>query len=389
MRGLPSANILGAGRAKACRRHPATSSDWRNPVPIETGQPPPIPSHKPFDHQPADGNAGRAQNFNLLHLGLRLLRIGPAFILIALILVMSVLSPYFLTVHNIQNLGGQTAIVSALALGQLLVIVVRGVDVSVGSVIALTVVLVGRMMDSGYDNGVLHIAVFLGVGATFGAVNGLLIVKGGIPQPLIVTVATLGIGSGLALLVSGGQEHIGMAPLIDAIGNGYFLGVPTTAILVLCVTAVMAVFTLRTQWGRWIYAVGGGPDTASWLGVPRDRVVLSAYILCGMMAGFAGMLYAGRTDAASPLAGAGLELDAITAVIIGGASLFGGRGNIVNALIGALIIGVIRNGLDLLNVSPFWEAIAIGVSILAALELDVLRRFLENTLRARAARYLK
>jgi len=118
-------------------------------------------------------------------------------------------------------------------------------------------------------------------------------------------------------------------------------------------------------------------------------VVMSAYILCGAMAGFAGILYAGRTDAASPLAGAGMELDAVTAVIIGGASLFGGRGHIVNALIGALIIGVIRNGLNLMSVSPFWEAIAIGASILFALELDVLRRYLEEKLRARVARSLR
>lgn len=125
------------------------------------------------------------------------------------------------------------------------------------------------------------------------------------------------------------------------------------------------------------------------VGVPRDRVVMSCYMISGAMAGIAGIIYAGRTDAASPLAGVGMELDAVTAVIIGGASLFGGRGHIVNALIGALIIGVIRNGLNLMSVSPFWEAIAIGISILFALELDVLRRYLEEKLRARAARAMR
>ena len=324
-----------------------------------------------------------------LEIGLRLLRTGPAFILLALVVVMAILNEYFLTIRNLQNLCTQTAMVAALALGQLLVIVVRGVDVSVGSVLGLTVVISGLMMDAGYTNGLMHVVVFIAVGALFGAFNGFMIVKGGIPLPLIVTVATLGIGRGMALLLSGGSEHIGMTPVVEFAGNGSIYGIPVPAILVGILTILLAVFTLKTLWGRWIYAVGGNPDIANWLGVPRDRVVMSAYIICGAMAGFAGILYAGRTDAASPLAGAGMELDSVTAVIIGGASLFGGRGNIVNALIGALIIGVIRNGLNLMSVSPFWEAIAIGASILFALELDVLRRYLEEKLRARVARSLR
>lgn len=337
----------------------------------------------------APGGPAEAVNSAGIEIGLRLLRTGPAFILLALVLIMAVMSEYFLTVRNLQNLLTQTTMIAALALGQLLVIVVRGVDVSVGSVLGLTVVLSGVMMDAGYTSGLLHVAVFLGAGALFGLFNGFMIVKGGIPQPLIVTVATLGLGRGMALLLSGGTEHIGMTPLVQTAGNGAIYGVPVPAILVGLATFALAVLTLKTLWGRWIYAVGGNPDVAGWLGVPRDRVVMSCYLLSGTMAGFAGLLYAGRTDAASPLAGAGMELDAVTAVIIGGASLFGGRGHIVNALIGALIIGVIRNGLNLMSVSPFWEAIAIGASILFALELDVLRRYLEEKLRARAARSLR
>lgn len=324
-----------------------------------------------------------------IQLGLRLLRTGPAVILVALVIIMALLNEYFLTIRNLQNLLTQTTMIATLALGQLLVIVVRGVDVSVGSVLGLTVVLSGLMMESGLDSGLLHVAVFISAGALFGLFNGFMIVKGGIPQPLIVTVATLGIGRGMALLLSGGTEHIGMTQVIQAAGNGSAFGIPIPAILVAMVTLVLAVLTLKTLWGRWIYAVGGNPDVAGWLGVPRDRVIMSCYMLSGVTAGIAGMIYAGRTDAASPLAGVGMELDAVTAVIIGGASLFGGRGHIVNALIGALIIGVIRNGLNLMSVSPFWEAIAIGGSILLALELDVLRRYFEEKLRARAARAMR
>lgn len=177
-----------------------------------------------------------------------------------------------------------------------------------------------------------------------------------------------------------------MSEVVRVAGNGFLGPVPVPVILVVGLTGLLAVLTLLTQWGRWIYAIGGNPDAATWMGVPHDRVVMSAYIICGMTAGFAGMIYAGRTDAASPLAGMGYELSAITAVVIGGASLFGGRGNVINVLIGALIIACIRNGLNLMNVSPFWEAIAIGISILAALELDVLRRYLERRLKTRATR---
>lgn len=324
-----------------------------------------------------------------IKIGLRILRTGPVFILIALVVVMTGLNEYFLTVRNLQNLLTQTAMIATLALGQLLVIVVRGVDVSVGSILGLTVVLSGLMMQAGVENGLLHIAVFISAGALFGLFNGFMIVKGGIPQPLIVTVATLGMGRGLALLLSGGTEHIGMTPIVQTAGSGSLIGIPVPGILVGIATLCLSILTLKTLWGRWIYAVGGNPDVAGWLGVPRDRVVMSCYMISGAMAGLAGIIYAGRTDAASPLAGVGMELDAVTAVIIGGASLFGGRGHIVNALIGALIIGVIRNGLNLMTVSPFWEAIAIGVSILLALELDVLRRYFEEKLRVRAARTVR
>jgi ribose transport system permease protein len=137
------------------------------------------------------------------------------------------------------------------------------------------------------------------------------------------------------------------------------------------------VFLARTQWGRWIYAVGG---------VPVDRLLFSVYVLCGLAAGVAGILVAGRTDAGAPNAGEGLELDTITAVIIGGASFFGGRGSVWNVIAGALIIGVIHNGLNLLDVTPFWQAIAIGALVILSLELDVVRARLEDRLRALQAR---
>lgn len=324
---------------------------------------------------------GSSTSLKSMKAGLAILRLGPVVMLLALAIAFSILSPYFFTFRNLQNLGTQSAIVGALALGQLLVILVRGIDISVGSTLALSTVTVAALQGVGLTNGIAQVFVFLGVGAAMGTLNALLIVKGRIPQPLVVTVATLGIGAGLALLVSGGQEKTGVSDLVQQAGGGFLGPIPIPVILVLVAAAFLAVFTKRTQWGGWIYAVGGDPGAAARLGVPRDRVLMSCYILCGTLAGFAGLIYSGRTEASSPLAGAGMELNAVTAVIIGGASLFGGRGSVGNVLIGALIIGVITNGLQLIGVPVFWQAIAVGIVILLALELDVVRRGLETKVR--------
>jgi len=216
--------------------------------------------------------------------------------------------------------------------------------------------------------------------------NGFLIVKGGIPQPLVVTVAMLGIAAGVALLISGGNTMVGVSPAVHWLANGKILGIPANAFLVILLCGLFWLLLRRTQWGRWLYAVGGNPDVAQWVGLPRDRLIMSAYALCGVMAGVAGMLYHGRTGSASPLSGAGYELDAITAVVVGGASLFGGRGNIANVIFGALIIAVIRGGLQQLDVSPFWSSVAIGIGILVALELDVVRKKVETRIRVLRAR---
>jgi ribose transport system permease protein len=222
------------------------------------------------------------------------------------------------------------------------------------------------------------LAVMLATGLAVGTVNGVLIVKGRIPQPLIVTVATLGIVRGVALLVSDGGTRTGFPDPVVTAGSGFVGPLPVPVLLVSGLALLLYVVTTKTQWGRWIFAVGGNPDAARRLGVPADRVLVSVYVICGCTAAFAGILTAGRTNAGSPFSGELLELDAITAVIIGGASLFGGRGSVGNVVVGALILGVIRNGLDLLDVAPFWQGVAIGCVILVALELDAGRAALER-----------
>lgn len=328
---------------------------------------------------------GRPDGLSLL---LGLLQAGPIIILVTLVAVFGFLAPHFVSVRNLQNLLAQSAIVCALGLGEFLVILVRGIDVSVGSVIALSVVTVATLTGVDEPNSAAQIALYPLIGLAVGLINGLLIVKGGIPQPLVVTVAMLGIAAGAALLISSGNTLVGVSSAVHWLANGKVLGVPAGALLVLVLAALFWVMLRRTQWGRWLYAVGGNPDVAQWLGLPRDRLIMSAYAICGATAGLAGMLYHGRTGSASPLSGVGYELDAITAVVVGGASLFGGRGSITNVLFGALIIATIRSGLQQLDVSPFWSPVAIGIGILLALELDVLRKRIEMRIRVLRARQI-
>jgi ribose transport system permease protein len=309
------------------------------------------------------------------------------FILAVLMAVMTALSPFFFTFVNLQNLLVQTSIIATVALGQLLVIITRGVDISVGAVVALSAVLGATLAHTAGTPGsaLLFFAGILLAGAAIGTLNGGFIVWGKIPQPLIVTLASLGIARGLALIISGGQPIVDLPPVVSTIGNAFVGPLPVPVLLVLLLAAGLYVLTSRTQYGRWIYAVGGNPEAAQRVGIPVGRVVFSVYLICSLTAAFAGLLTAGRTATATPLAGDLLELDAITAVIIGGASFFGGRGSVVNVLIGALILGTVRNGLDLLSVSPFYQNVAVGLIILLALELDVIRGWFEEKLRVAQA----
>ena len=313
--------------------------------------------------------------------GLRALQAGPVLILALLCVAMTLLSPYFLTGRNVANLGFQAAFVAVLALGQLLVIITRGIDLSVGSVVGLAGVLA-----IGASGGALTLLVFAATGLAVGLANGSVLVWGRVMNPFIVTLGTLGIVRGLALVISDGQTRTGLHPVVTTLGSDRVAGIPVPVVIVAVLSLALGAMLGRTQWGRWIYAVGGNPDGARRAGLPIDRVLLSVYGLSGLMAGIAAILIAGRTDSASPLAGQLLELDAITAVIIGGASFLGGRGRVLNVLAGALIIGVIRNGLDLLSVSPFWQMIAIGALVILSLELDVVRGRLETRLRAARTR---
>ncbi|MGG7534434.1 MULTISPECIES: ABC transporter permease [Rhizobium] len=314
-------------------------------------------------------------------LGLKLLSLGPLLILIMLIAVVSIVTPAFLKPVNLGNILAQTAVIAVVAMGQQLVILTRGIDLSVGSNLALATV-IGGLVYQQVDSSFIVIMAMLLAGAAVGAINGLVFVYGRLPHPFIITLATLSICRGLALELAPGHTTIrGMPDAVTAIGGGTTLGVPNSFFVIGMFGIVFLILTKSMVCGRWIYAVGGSPNAATSMGIPVRGVLLSTYIVSGFCAGVGAVLLAGRTGAASPIYGNLLELDTIAAVIIGGASFLGGRGHLGHALMGAVLIGVIRNALNLLGVDVFFQMIAIGFVIVIAVEADVLRNHLESRAR--------
>lgn len=323
-----------------------------------------------------------------LEVVMAVLRSGPVLLLLILVVVLSILEPVFLTTRNIGNVLAQTSVISVLAMGQFLVIVTRGVDLSVGATVALASV-VGALAFSSVDLGIGVIAVMLATGLAVGAINGLVLVFGRMPHPFIVTLASLSVARGLALWLADGRSTVpgGMPEIIRFLGSGTVGFVPVSAILVGILAVVIAIFSKRMVWGRWIFAAGGNSDAAIRAAIPVSWVIASVYAISGLLAGVGAVLASGRANAGSPNFGQLAELDSIAAVVIGGVSFLGGRGNVGNAIVGALIIGVIRNGMNLLNVDAFLQLIVIGLVIAIAVELDVIRSALEGRLRVlRAAR---
>jgi len=325
-----------------------------------------------------------------LALALAALRIGPAGILVVLVVVLAALSDVFLSLENIGNVLKQSAVICVLALGQLVVIVTRGIDLSVGSNLSLSAV-VGAIVWRDHGSPALAVGAALLTGTCVGVINGLLFVKGRLPHPFIPTLAMLSAASGLALYLSQSETIQGAPPIVDEIGAGRIAAIPgggsvgwfpTAALVVVVVALLLTLVTRGLVWGRWIYAVGGNPEAAVRNGIPVGSVLISVYVLCGFLAGVAALLTMGKGDAGSPTAGALAELDAIAAVIIGGASFLGGRGSVLNALTGALVIAVMRNGLNLLGIDPNWQYMATGAVIVIAVELDVVRGHLESRFRS-------
>ncbi|MFD9000453.1 substrate-binding domain-containing protein [Streptomyces sp. NPDC059582] len=297
---------------------------------------------------------------------------GALTALIVLVVAMSALSGDFLTTDNLLNVGVQAAVTAILAFGVTFVIVAAGIDLSVGSVAALSATVLAWSATSHGVPVVLAVLLAIATGIVCGLVNGFLIAYGKLP-PFIATLAMLSVGRGLSLVISGGSP-IPFPSSVSHLGDtlGGWLPVP---VLVMIVMGLIAAVVLgRTYIGRSMYAIGGNEEAARLSGLRVNKQKLAIYALSGLFAAAAGIVLASRLSSAQPQAASGYELDAIAAVVIGGASLAGGTGKASGTLIGALILAVLRNGLNLLSVSAFWQQVVIGVVIALAVLLDTLRR---------------
>jgi ribose transport system permease protein len=313
--------------------------------------------------------------------GLRLLGFGPLLILILIVAVIGAVTPNFLSPGNVSNILAQTAVIAIVAMGQQLVILTRGIDLSVGANLALSTV-IGGLVFRATDSAALVMAAMILTGTAVGTINGMAYVLGRLPHAFIITLATLSICRGLALQLAVGHTTMrGMPDLITFIGGSSTFGLPNSFFVVFGVSVVLLILTKAMVWGRWLYSVGGNPEAAREMGIPLNASIISTYVISGLCTGIGAVVLSGRTGASSPLYGNLLELDTIAAVIIGGASFLGGRGHIGHALIGALMIGVIRNSLNLMGVNVFFQMIAIGLIIVIAVEADVLRNWLEGRAR--------
>ena len=331
-----------------------------------------------------------------IKLALLALKGGPLFMLLFMVVFLWFGTDHhlFWSFGNIGNVLEQSAGVCVIAMGQLLVILTRGIDLSIGSNVSLACVVCTVVFKHSHSP-FLSIGVTLLIGLLLGLVNGLLLVKGRLPHPFIATLATLSIAAGAALIIAHGSTQLGAPWIVDKLGGGRISQIPGhgpvgwfpfAAVVVIAFAIVCWVILRKLVWGRWIYAVGGSPEAAVRTGLPVNKVLISVYVMSGLSGAIGGMLFVGTANAGSPFTGVGMELNAIAAVIIGGASFLGGRGRVINALTGALIIGVLHNGLNLVGVDPNWQQIATGIVIVVAVELDVIRAYVENRFRNLQAR---
>lgn len=296
-------------------------------------------------------------------------------LIVAVVVVFVILcfaSPYFLTTTNLLNIAKALVVVGIAAAGETIVILAGGFDLSIGSTMAAAGMLSAYMLDTGFPIWIAFacsIALGVGIGATNGTIISYFRVN-----PLIATLAMLAIIRGLAFVISDGREIIITDPTWLALGTGKFAGIPLIVLVLLVLYLTFMFIIPRTSFGRYIYAIGSNARAARLAGVAVNRWLLGIYITCGATAALAGLVLAARTGNARPAAAMGFELDVITAVILGGASLSGGRGTIVGTAVGLMLLFMINNGLTLAQVPSFWQQVVKGAILLAAVLYDEIRR---------------
>jgi ribose transport system permease protein len=288
--------------------------------------------------------------------------------LLILCIIISFITPRFLSIANIKNVLTQVSVNAVIAIGMSFVILTGGIDLSVGSILAVSGAAAASIIKS-TGNLFLAIIVALSIGCVIGLINGVLISKGKI-QAFIVTLATMTIFRGVTYVYTNGTPISGLGQSFSGIGNTMVLGLPIPVIFMIIVFGIGFYILSQTRYGRYLYALGGNEDSARLSGINTNKIKTLVYVICGATAALSGIIVTSRIGSASPNAGVGFELDAIAAVVLGGTSLAGGEGSVVGTIIGALIIGVLNNGLNLMNVSPFYQAIVKGLVILLAVMVE-------------------
>lgn len=299
---------------------------------------------------------------------------GIALIVTALVLYLSLASPNFLTLSNIAIVARQIALTAIIAMGMTMVILMGGIDLSVGSIVALVTVILGNALVTFGLPIWLSVIIAILVGVFAGWINGTLVTKTGVP-PFIITLGMMGLARGAALVITKGNAISGLPKEFLLVGQGYAYDlVPYPVIVAILLAILVHIILTRTTFGRRIYLVGSNEEAALLSGVNVNRVKVLVFALCGGLTAIESVLETARFSTAQPGAGTGYELTAIGAVIIGGASMNGGEGSVFGTILGAILLGLINNGLILLGVSPYWQQVFSGTIIILAVALDTWRK---------------
>ncbi|SDP60447.1 fructose transport system permease protein [Pedococcus dokdonensis] len=300
--------------------------------------------------------------------------LSPLFLLLVAFIAFFIATPTFLTANSMGILFQQTAVVAALAVGQTLVILTAGIDLSVGAIMVLSMMVTATLAKDGGMPAILALFIGVALATVAGFLNGLLVTRINLP-PFIVTLGTLSIFTAIALLYSGGEsiqaDHL--PRLLNFLGEGFAIGdfrLTWGIVVVILLYVVMGFVLSQTAWGRYVYAVGDDAESARLSGVPSKRMLLAVYTVAGLIYGIAGWILIGRAGAATPNAAPDANLASITAVVIGGTSLFGGRGRLIGTLIGALIVQTFAFGLSQLGVDQQWRVLATGILVVVAVAID-------------------
>lgn len=297
---------------------------------------------------------------------------GAVYVLVGMGLVWSVWTDGFLTLTNLTHVGLQAAVLMIVAFGMTLIILTEGIDLSLGPVLGLAGVVMGLLITGGWPLPVA-LAGALGVGAAFGLLNGVLVSYAEIP-PFVVTLGSFGMAQSLAMVLTEGSSVTGLRPAIRWFNEGVVLGIPAPIWATLLAFALTYALLYHTRFGRYVFAIGGNRRALMLAGVPARRYQAAVYVYGGLLAAVGAFIMTARMNAAHPTIGIGLEFDAIAAVVLGGTSFAGGRGGLSGTVAGALAVGVLRNGLNLIGLATEWQVAVVGTVIISAIALDALRQ---------------